>query len=154
MTELGRGVRRIWDDGRRIEKVAYVVAGVLFVSGLVHVVVLLVTGRTWIGPLSLRKAATFGLSFGLTLASVAWAPAGMAVRKAAANAASDALERLSLINEHDGNVVPDCVAERTRRAHEAGFGLAILELAVTFRTDQNLEELRVEAHLLWSFAMW
>jgi hypothetical protein len=80
MTELGRGVRRIWDDGRRIEKVAYVVAGVLFVSGLVHVVVLLVTGRTWIGPLSLRKAATFGLSFGLTLASVAWATSFLRLR--------------------------------------------------------------------------
>ena len=80
MTELGRAVRRIWDDGRRIEKAAYVVAGVLFVSGLVHVVVLLVTGRTWIGPLSLRKAATFGLSFGLTLASVAWATSFLRLR--------------------------------------------------------------------------
>jgi hypothetical protein len=80
MTELGRAVCRIWDDGRRIEKAAYVVAGVLFVSGLVHVVVLLVTGRTWIGPLSLRKAATFGLSFGLTLASVAWATSFLRLR--------------------------------------------------------------------------
>jgi hypothetical protein len=45
----------------------------LFVSGLVHVGILLVTGWTWIGPVSLRKAATFGLSFGITLPSVAWA---------------------------------------------------------------------------------
>ena len=72
MTELGRALRRIWVDGRRVERVAYVVGLVLFVSGLVHVGILLVTGWTWIGPVSLRKAATFGLSFGLTLPSVAW----------------------------------------------------------------------------------
>ncbi len=69
---VGAALLRIWADGRRIERVAYVVGALLLVSGLVHVVVLLVTGWTWIGPLSLRKAATFGLSFGLTLASVAW----------------------------------------------------------------------------------
>ena len=73
MAELGRALRRIWVDGRRVERVAYVVGLVLFVSGLVHVGILLVTGWTWIGPVSLRKAATFGLSFGLTLPSVAWA---------------------------------------------------------------------------------
>jgi len=73
MRELGRALRRIWVDGRRVERVAYVVGLVLFVSGLVHVGILLVTGWTWIGPVSLRKAATFGLSFGLTLPSVAWA---------------------------------------------------------------------------------
>jgi hypothetical protein len=73
MTELGRALRRIWVDARRVERVAYVVGLVLFVSGLVHVGVLLVTGWTWIGPVSLRKAATFGLSFGLTLPSLAWA---------------------------------------------------------------------------------
>ena len=73
MTELGRALRRIWVDGRRVQRVAYVVGLILFVSGLVHVGILLVTGWTWIGPVSLRKAATFGLSFGLTLPSVAWA---------------------------------------------------------------------------------
>ena len=52
----------------------------LFLSGLVHVVVLLVTGWTWIGPVSLRKAATFGLSFGLTLPSVAWATSFLRLR--------------------------------------------------------------------------
>jgi hypothetical protein len=72
MTELGGALRRIWVDGRPIERLAYVVGLALFVSGLVHVGVLLVTGWTWIGPVSLRKAATFGLSFGLTVASLAW----------------------------------------------------------------------------------
>ena len=86
MTELGRALRRIWVDGRRVERVAYVVGGVLFVSGLVHVVVLLVTGWTWIGPVSLRKAATFGLSFGLTLPSVAWATSYLRLRARGAGA--------------------------------------------------------------------
>ncbi len=80
MTDLGDALRRIWFDGRRIERLSYVVGGVLFVSGLVHVVVLLVTGWTWIGPVSLRKAATFGLSFGLTLPSVAWATSFLRLR--------------------------------------------------------------------------
>jgi len=70
---MGRSLRRSWTEGTRTERTAYVVGGVLFASGLVHVLVLLVTGGSWTGPTSLRKAATFGLSFGLTLASVVWA---------------------------------------------------------------------------------
>lgn len=61
-----------WRDGSRVERVAFVVGGLLFASGLTHVAVLLVTGGSWTGPVSLRKAATFGLSFGLTLGTVAW----------------------------------------------------------------------------------
>ena len=80
MTELGGALRRIWVDGRPIDRTAYVVGGVLFLSGLVHVAVLLVTGWTWIGPVSLRKAATFGLSFGLTVASLAWATSFLRLR--------------------------------------------------------------------------
>lgn len=66
-------LRRAWADGLRIERAAVVVAAVLFTSGLVHLGVLVVSGGTWLGPLSMRKAMTFGLSFGLTLASVVWA---------------------------------------------------------------------------------
>jgi hypothetical protein len=64
---------RSWAEGRRVERVAYRVAAVLFASGLVHLVVLVASGTTWEGPLSYRKAMTFGLSFGLTLATLAWA---------------------------------------------------------------------------------
>jgi hypothetical protein len=53
-----------------IERVAYAVGGVLIVSGLIHLVILIIGGGTWQGPLSLRKPATFGLSFGLTLINV------------------------------------------------------------------------------------
>ncbi len=69
---LGFALARIWRNGRPVERTAYLVGALLFTSGLVHVAVLLVTGHTWVGPVSLRKAATFGLSFGLTLATVVW----------------------------------------------------------------------------------
>ncbi|MFD1146082.1 hypothetical protein [Saccharothrix hoggarensis] len=51
---------------------AYRVAALLFLSGLVHLVVFAVDGGPWEGPVSWRKAVTFGLSFGLTLATYAW----------------------------------------------------------------------------------
>ncbi|HVV11131.1 hypothetical protein [Amycolatopsis sp.] len=66
--------------GRRVERVAYAVAAVLFASGLVHLVVLIASGTTWEGPLSYRKAMTFGLSFGLTLATLAWATSFLTMR--------------------------------------------------------------------------
>ncbi|NIH82914.1 hypothetical protein [Amycolatopsis viridis] len=66
---------------RTVERVAYVVAAVLFTSGLVHLVVLVASGATWEGPVSYRKAMTFGLSFGLTLAGVAWATSFLTVRR-------------------------------------------------------------------------
>lgn len=71
---------RIRHDGRRAERVAYAVGAALFVSGVAHAIVLLATGGSWLGPLSMRKAVTFGLSFGLTLASVAWATSFLTVR--------------------------------------------------------------------------
>lgn len=73
MIMLARSLRRSWDEGLRIERVAFVVGGLLMVSGLVHAVVLIASGGTWTGPVSLRKPTTFGLSFGLTLVTVAWA---------------------------------------------------------------------------------
>ncbi len=66
---------RIWTGARPLERLWYAVAAVLFAGGLTHVAVLLLTGASWDGPTSLRKAATFGLSFGLTLATVVWASA-------------------------------------------------------------------------------
>jgi hypothetical protein len=50
-----------------IERAAYWTGGLLILSGVLHFAVLLTGGGTWEGPLSLRKPATFGLSFGLTL---------------------------------------------------------------------------------------
>jgi hypothetical protein len=54
------------------ERWLYVVAALLVASGLLHLGVFVLDDRPWHGPLSWRKPATFGLSFGLTLATVAW----------------------------------------------------------------------------------
>ena len=48
------------------------VAVALNVCGVLHLGVFVVDDRPWSGPLSWRKPATFGVSFGLTLATVVW----------------------------------------------------------------------------------
>lgn len=70
---------------RRVERICYLIGLVLFVSGLAHVVVLLATDGTWTGPVSLRKPATFGLSFGITLATIAWVSSHLALRDRSRN---------------------------------------------------------------------
>jgi len=59
-------------EGSRTERACYVLAAVLMLSGLVHLGVLVVSGGSWDGPVSWRKPATFGMSFGLTLATLTW----------------------------------------------------------------------------------
>jgi hypothetical protein len=59
-------------SARPVERVCYAIGGLLIVSGLVHLGVLLATGGSWAGPLSWRKPMTFGVSFGLTLITIAW----------------------------------------------------------------------------------
>lgn len=61
-----------WTVGRRVERVCYLVGVALFASGLFHLAVFAVDGGPWEGPLSWRKPTTFGLSFGLTLITIAW----------------------------------------------------------------------------------
>ncbi|MEU4349243.1 hypothetical protein [Streptomyces sp. NPDC023838] len=56
----------------RAERLALATAAVLFASGLFHLGVFAVAGGPWDGPVSWRKPATFGLSFGLTLAALTW----------------------------------------------------------------------------------
>jgi hypothetical protein len=72
MTEIVRELRVFWTDGRRIERVAYLLGAVLLLSGLAHLGVQAVVGGPWEGPVSWRKPTTFGLSFGLTVISVTW----------------------------------------------------------------------------------
>lgn len=50
----------------RLDRNCYLVGVLLLASGLAHIVVWLVAGGPWLGPVSYRKAVTFGLSFGLT----------------------------------------------------------------------------------------
>jgi hypothetical protein len=52
--------------------ICYCVGGLLIASGLVHLAILLGSGGSWSGPLSLRKPMVFGLSFGITLITVTW----------------------------------------------------------------------------------
>jgi hypothetical protein len=54
------------------QRFAYVCGGLLILSGLFHGVVYLVDGGPWDGPVSWRKPIVFGLSFGVTLVTLAW----------------------------------------------------------------------------------
>lgn len=74
-TPLGRmrtSVATSVREHSRIEGTCYLLAAALVLSGLVHLGILIVTGGPWDGPLSWRKPASFGLSFGLTLATLTW----------------------------------------------------------------------------------
>lgn len=53
-------------------RVACLVGALLIGSGLFHLVVFFVDGGPWDGPVSWRKPFTFGVSFGLTLITLAW----------------------------------------------------------------------------------
>ena len=57
---------------KRAERVYGAVGLALIASGVVHLVVTAFSARGWSGPVSFRKPATFGLSFGLTLLTVVW----------------------------------------------------------------------------------
>ena len=67
----------LWRAGRftpvqPYQRFAYTCAALLVVSGLVHAGVYLVDGGSWQGPVSWRKPVVFGLSFGITLATLTW----------------------------------------------------------------------------------
>jgi hypothetical protein len=54
------------------QRLGYACGALLVASGLFHVVVYLLDGGGWDGPLSWRKPVVFGLSFGITLVTVTW----------------------------------------------------------------------------------
>ena len=56
----------------RVEQACYLIGAALIISGLFHLGVFAVRGGPWQGPVSWRKPATFGLSFGISLISVTW----------------------------------------------------------------------------------
>ena len=70
---ITRSLWSFWQRGRKVERAGYLIGVLLLVSGLIHLAILTISGGTWMGPLSLRKPTTFGLSFGLTLITIAWA---------------------------------------------------------------------------------
>ena len=65
-------LKSFWSRGQRADRLGYVVGAFLLLSGLIHLTILVSSGRSWQGPLSMRKPATFGLSFGLTLITIVW----------------------------------------------------------------------------------
>lgn len=56
----------------RFETTLLLAAVLLIAVGLIHVPVFLLAGQAWEGPLSFRKPILFGISTGLTVASLAW----------------------------------------------------------------------------------
>jgi hypothetical protein len=75
VTALGSvaiALQSFWRHGQPVERMGYAVGSALLASGAIHLGILAIGGGSWEGPVSLRKAATFGLSFGLTLISIVW----------------------------------------------------------------------------------
>jgi hypothetical protein len=58
----------------------YAIAGALVLAGVFHLLVFALDDRAWSGPVSWRKPFTFGLSFGLTLATITWLSSALRVR--------------------------------------------------------------------------
>jgi len=56
----------------RVERASYLISAALSAPACSTWVVFAVDGGPWYGPVSWRKPTQFGLSFGLTLATVAW----------------------------------------------------------------------------------
>jgi hypothetical protein len=54
------------------QRVGYGCAALLLASAALHAGVFLVAGGSWEGPVSWRKPIVFGLSFGITLATITW----------------------------------------------------------------------------------
>ena len=54
------------------QRLGYACAALLVLSGLFHLGVYAVDGGPWQGPVSWRKPVVFGLSFGITLATITW----------------------------------------------------------------------------------
>ncbi|HEX8132199.1 MAG TPA: hypothetical protein VF880_02045 [Actinomycetes bacterium] len=61
-----------WRRARPWQRLGYLVGGALILVGLGHLVAWLLVGGAWAGPVSFRKPSTFGISFGLTTATLAW----------------------------------------------------------------------------------
>ncbi|HEX6149865.1 hypothetical protein [Nocardioides sp.] len=74
MNELAADLVRIgrFTTVASYQRFGYLCGGLLILSGLFHGVVYLVDGGPWEGPVSWRKPIVFGLSFGITLATLTW----------------------------------------------------------------------------------
>lgn len=78
---MWHSLRAHWDDAPGYRRLAYVAGAALMACGLVHAGIWAVVGGPADGALSWRKPVTFGVSFGLTTATIAWAAAYLPVRR-------------------------------------------------------------------------
>ncbi|RJL31860.1 hypothetical protein [Bailinhaonella thermotolerans] len=69
-----------WDGSPGYRRFAYVVGAALIATGVLHAGFGLATGAPVEGPLSWRKPATFGFSFGLTTVTLGWVSSCLRVR--------------------------------------------------------------------------
>ena len=60
LRSMAGALRSFWSGGQPIERVGYTVGALLIVSGSIHLAILIVTGGSWEGPLSLRKPSARG----------------------------------------------------------------------------------------------
>ena len=70
MAAMTAALSLFWRRGRPVERAGYAVGALLLAWGLAHLAILTIGGGSWQGPLSLRKAMSFGLSFGLTVVTI------------------------------------------------------------------------------------
>lgn len=147
-----QGLGEFWTTGRRVERAACAAGAALVASGLLHLVVFAVDGGPWTGPVSWRKPVTFGLSFGLTLVTIAWVSAFVRLGDRARNAilgvfAADCVAEVSLITLQAWRRVPSHFNEETAfdtvvtRMLAAGGGVLVVTLAAlavaAFRRDEE-----------------
>lgn len=78
---MSRSLRTFWNRGQRAERIGYLVSVLLLISGVIHLGILTISGGSWEGPLSLRKPAVFGVSFGLTLITIVWTASFLPLRR-------------------------------------------------------------------------
>jgi hypothetical protein len=72
---------QLWKQRQPAQTPMYAAGSFLILSGLFHVLVFLISGGSWEGPISWRKPILFGITGGLTTVSVAWVLGYLAQRK-------------------------------------------------------------------------
>ncbi|MEO3872253.1 hypothetical protein ABGB18_25870 [Nonomuraea sp. B12E4] len=106
LAAMRASVRAFWDEATGYQRLAYLVGAALMVVGLAHAAIWMVVGGSAEGALSWRKPMTFGLSFGLTTATLAWVGGHLPVGRrigwvvSAALCASTTLEVAWVVLQH------------------------------------------------------
>jgi hypothetical protein len=81
LRRIGAALATFYRRAGTIDRRCYTIAVVLFGSGLAHLIVQAVVGGPWDGPVSWRKPTTFGVAFGLTLATITWVTTFVPIRE-------------------------------------------------------------------------